>query len=128
MSNIQAILVVDETGQKAQVSVEILDHNGDPVSDAQVEGSWSGLVAGNVSGTTSENGVVELVSDATLESGSIIFTVDTVSASGYDYDPDLNTASSISIDTQESSNESRWPLSTMVQLAVWKGILFILKV
>ena len=106
VSDIQAILVVDETGQKAQVSVEILDHNGDPVSDAQVEGSWSGLVAGNVSGTTSENGVVEWVSDATLESGSIIFTVDTVSASGYDYDPDLNTASSISIDTQESSNES----------------------
>ena len=106
VSDIQAILVVEESGQQARVSVEIVDNNMNPVSGAQVEGHWSGLVTGNVSGTTSENGMVEWVSASTLQSGTITFTVDTVSASGYDYDSSLNTVSSISIDTQESSNQS----------------------
>jgi len=106
VSDMQAILVVDETGQQARVSVEFLDHNQNPVPGAQVDGYWSGLVAGNVSGTTSETGIVEWVSAATSQAGTITFTVDTVSASGYDYDPSWNTVSSISIETQEMSNQS----------------------
>ncbi|WP_286817413.1 PKD domain-containing protein [Desulfobacter sp. UBA2225] len=106
VSDIQAILVVEETGQQARVSVKILDNNLNPMPGALVEGHWSGLVSGNVSGTTSENGMIEWVSAATIQSGTITFTVDTISASGYDYDASLNTVSSISIKTQESSNQS----------------------
>jgi len=36
---------------------------------------------------------------------AITFTVDTVSASGYDYSSSLNIVSSISIETQEISNQ-----------------------
>ncbi|WP_300455366.1 PKD domain-containing protein [Desulfobacula sp.] len=106
VSDIQATLVVEETGQKVLVSVEILDNNQNSISGALVQGHWSGLLAGDVSGTTSENGIIEWVSAGTLQSGIITFSVDTVFAPGYEFDSSLNTISSISISTEENLNQS----------------------
>ena len=106
VSEIQATPLVDETGTTVRVSVEILDNYQNPVGGANVTGHWSELVSGNVSGTTSASGMVEWVSPATTQSGSITFTVDSVTASGYEYDASLNTRSSVNITVEESGNQN----------------------
>ena len=106
VSDIQATPLVDETGTTVRVSVEILDSYQNPVGGANVTGHWSELVSGNVSGTTSASGMVEWVSPATTQSGTITFTVDSVTASGYEYDDSLNTRASVNITVEESGNQN----------------------
>ncbi|WP_286817411.1 PKD domain-containing protein [Desulfobacter sp. UBA2225] len=106
VSDIQATPLVDETGTTTRVSVQILDNDQNPVGGANVTGHWSELVSGNVSGTTSASGIVEWVSPPTTQSGTITFTVDSVTASGYEYDASLNTRASVDITAEESSNQN----------------------
>jgi PKD repeat protein len=79
-------------GKNAQATarVTIRDVNGNPVSNAAVNGAWSGLFNGSVSGVTGADGTVSFVSSRTKSSGSVTFTVTKVSADGYSYDDSLN--------------------------------------
>jgi hypothetical protein len=82
---------------RANAAVRLLDGAGQPVVGATVTGRWSGLVGGNVSGTTGGNGVVNFASATTRSSGTFTFTVTGASLANYQYDPSLNTETSDSI-------------------------------
>ncbi len=92
-----AMSVTAGRNARATAAVTVRDGNGNGVSGATVTGKWSGLVAGNSSGLTGSNGVVQLQSPNTKKYGTFVFTVTGVSAPGYAYDADLNVEASDSI-------------------------------
>jgi PKD repeat protein len=81
----------------AMAAVKVLDGNGQPVPNATVNGSWSGLVSGNSSLVTGSNGVASLRSPSTRSHGTFVFTVSSVTLPGYGYQPSLNTETRDSI-------------------------------
>ncbi len=80
------------------VTVELRDTDGNPVPDASVSGSWSGVVNGKSSGTTDANGMLTLSERNIKKTGAVQFTVDSVSAAGLTYAPNLNKETTVSID------------------------------
>ncbi len=81
------------TAAKAQVWV--YDATGKPVSGVIVYGTWSGgLVTGNVSGVTNSSGIASFTSSYTYKRGSITFTVNTLSKTGFLYDSSQNVKTS----------------------------------
>lgn len=82
---------------RAVAEVTIVDQNGTPVSGATVQGRWSGLVSGTSSGNTNSSGVVSFTSSWSYRRGTFTFTVESVSAPGYIYDPEANVETSDSI-------------------------------
>ncbi len=82
---------------KAVADVLIHDDEGQPVSEASVSGSWSGLVSGSSTAITGSNGVATLKSPKTKKSGEIVFTVTNVTKDGFTYDPDANLETSDSV-------------------------------
>lgn len=85
------------TAVSAGATVTIKNRAGDAIAGVTVTGTWSGVVSGTVSGTTNSSGVANLASPQSAASGTFTFTVTGVSASGYTYNPLLNTRSSASI-------------------------------
>ncbi|WP_022663787.1 PKD domain-containing protein [Desulfospira joergensenii] len=106
VSQIQASLETVLSGKFVRVRVQILDSDMNPVAGALVQGEWSGLVFGESSGTTLEDGIVEFLSQETEESGDIVFRVTLVTASGYTYDSSLNTMSNITQSIEETVNQA----------------------
>jgi PKD repeat protein len=96
VSDITMGLVSNKSGTNATASVLVIK-NGLPVSGATVNGSWSGIVSGNVSGVTGTNGRVVLKSAKTRNSGTFVFTINTVSKNGETYESSLNKENSDSI-------------------------------
>ena len=92
----QAIL--QGVNRLADTTITILDENGNPVSGATVDIVWSGVITGSDSGTTDSIGETIIMSSKTKTSGTLTITVSDVSASGYTYNPSLNTETSDSID------------------------------
>jgi len=92
-------LKVSKTGSaQASAAVKLLDGNGLPVAGASVSGSWSGLVSRTSSATTDGTGVARFGSPSTRSSpGNFVFTVKSVTLSGYSYEPTMNTETSDSI-------------------------------
>ncbi len=85
------------TAVSASAAVTIKDRSGNAIAGAVVNSSWSGIVSGTVSGTTNSSGAVTLASPQSSASGTFIFAVTGVSASGHTYNPVLNVRSSSSI-------------------------------
>jgi mannan endo-1,4-beta-mannosidase len=84
---------------QSNVTVTVVDGNGNPVSGATVTGEWSGLVsAGDTSKVTNSSGVAgPFYSNRTTKSGTITFCVTNISKSGMTYNPDANVQTCISI-------------------------------
>jgi hypothetical protein len=83
---------------QASAAVKVLDSKGLPVSGAAVSGTWSGLVSRSGTATTDSSGVARFSSPTTRNTGgSFVFSVNSVSGSGYSYDPSLNAETSDSI-------------------------------
>ncbi|TVS09932.1 MAG: PKD domain-containing protein [Wenzhouxiangella sp.] len=80
--------------RNGEASVTVIDGDGNPVSGATVTGTFSGDVNGTVtSEATGGNGVAILESDRVRQNSiSFTFCVDSISASGLDYDADGNSA------------------------------------
>ena len=89
-------LSVKGTSARASATVTITDANGVAISGATVSGSWSGVVSGTGTVTTSTKGA-RFVSPTTSSRGTFTFTVTSVSLSGYVYDAAQNKLSSASI-------------------------------
>ena len=99
VADIGMSLKVSRTGSaQASAAVKLLDGNGLPVAGASVSGSWSGLVSRTSSATTDGTGVARFSSPSTRSSpGNFVFTVKSVTLSGYSYVPTMNTETSDSI-------------------------------
>ncbi|MBL8447931.1 MAG: PKD domain-containing protein [Zoogloeaceae bacterium] len=97
ISSIGMSLVAKSRSYQAKAIVTVVDANGVAVSGAAVTGTWTGLVTGNGSGTTSSTGQVTFLSAATSKRGTYTFTVTGISKSGYGYDSTANTETSDSI-------------------------------
>jgi len=75
----------------ATATVAVFDAAGDPLGNATVEGHWSGLTSGNISGTTDAEGHATLNSDLVKNAaGTFTFEVDDVVLTGWTYDPAAN--------------------------------------
>jgi PKD repeat protein len=81
----------------ATAKVTIKNASGAVVAGASVTGNWSGLTSGTSTATTGNKGVATLTSTRTKKHGTFTFTVTSVSASGYIYNPARNVETSDSI-------------------------------
>jgi hypothetical protein len=74
--------------------VTIVDANGEPVENANVSGTWSGLTDDSDSGLTDSNGEVALNSDSVKSArGTFTFTVDNVAKDEWNYDSEASVTS-----------------------------------
>jgi PKD repeat protein len=97
VNSITMSLVKSGRNTAAQAVITVYDNNGAPRSGVTVSGRWSGLVTGNVTGTTNSSGQVAFTSSSTKNKGTFTFTVTNLSASGYTYNSTLNKETSDSI-------------------------------
>jgi hypothetical protein len=75
----------------ATATVTIVDADGNPVENAKVSGTWSGLTDDSDSGLTDVTGQVALKSDSVKNAhGTFTFTVTGVECDGWTYEPDAN--------------------------------------
>ncbi len=81
----------------ARATVIVRDSAGQPVRNAMVTGTWSGIVNGPASGVTNAAGQALIASPVTPFVGSFNFTVNNITAQGFVYDPQRNVMSSRSI-------------------------------
>lgn len=84
----------------ALATITIVDSNNDPVSGAQVSGTWSELTSDSDMATTGTDGTITVRSDSVKgASGVYTFTVSDVVLAGWNYNAALNieTADSISV-------------------------------
>ncbi|KAA3613187.1 MAG: PKD domain-containing protein [Calditrichaeota bacterium] len=88
---------------RAHATVKIVDQNGDPVSNASIDGSWGGSVTQSVSLTTNSNGEASSSSRWIFGNGTFEFCVDDVSKTGYTYDSDANVVTCASTDGSTSA-------------------------
>lgn len=91
VNEITASAIDGSDGWQSTVSIEIVDEDGQPVSDVLVAGGWVGVVTkGETTGLTDENGKLTLVSNFTERSGEITFCVTGVSHNNFSYDKSAN--------------------------------------
>ena len=97
VSDIAMSLSVARNGQaRAAAVVTVRDGNGNLINGATVTGTWSGLVSGNGSATTSA-GKAGFTSPQSRNRGTFVFTVTGVTLAGTTYNPSLNVETSDSI-------------------------------
>jgi len=75
-----------------QVNIKVVDTKGRAITNATVAGTWSGAFTGSVSSKTASNGVAVQKSNAIplMTGASGTYTLDSITASGYAYDPTKN--------------------------------------
>ena len=79
----------------AQATVTVYDQNLQPIANATVNGTWSGVVGNGDSATTDSGGNAVLVSDVVGRgvTGEFRLTVSSVALNGYTYDDGTNVES-----------------------------------
>jgi hypothetical protein len=91
------ILCADINQWVGQFTVKVKDRNQQPVTNALVDVSFSGVHTAGDSGVTDGNGEVVLTTDCSSGVGITTAQIENISKSGMWYDPYMNTASSESI-------------------------------
>lgn len=83
-----SLSLVKVSGVRAgRVTVTVLGANGLPVANASVSGAWGGVLSGTASGRTDANGQVSFTSKTSSKTGTLTFSVRSVSvASPYVWD------------------------------------------
>jgi len=79
---------------KSNAVVTIWDTNNNPVANATVSITWSGVVSGTDSGVTGADGTVTFVSDKVKSTGPFTITVNNVTHATLPYNPALNNETS----------------------------------
>lgn len=98
VQSITMSVVTSGNNRSARAVVKIVNGAGSPVSGVTVNGRFSGLVSGNVTGTTNSSGEITLTSKSTRKRGTVTFTVTGVTPPApYTYDPSHNVMTSASI-------------------------------
>jgi PKD repeat protein len=106
VKDIAMSLQINRRDVLAKAKVTLLDIGNNPISNATVTGSWSGIVKGSATGTTDAYGNVTFSSPKTRKSGTFTFQVTTVAKTGYTYDATLNTETMDSISTSSPASGS----------------------
>jgi PKD repeat protein len=75
---------------KSNATITIWDTNNNPVANATVYITWSGVVSGSASGVTAADGTVTFVSDKLKSTGPFTITVDNVTHATHTYNSTLN--------------------------------------
>jgi hypothetical protein len=70
----------------ATVTVAVRDALGNPIPNATVYGTWTGLVAASTSGLTGSNGAVSFTTGTIKTPGSVTFTVDRMVKDGIEHE------------------------------------------
>ena len=119
--------------QNATAQVTVLDHNAQPVANAEVTGSWSGLTSDTQSAATLSDGTAQFTSPKVNQNatGQFAFDVSGVAASGFLYDSSANVETGDCIDTNDmacgGSGEpivmtvSQIQVSLLSQGSRWRG-------
>jgi PKD repeat protein len=86
-------------GVAGRAAVVVTDAAGAVLPNATVNGTWSGLVNGKVSGRTGRKGDVVFSTPALAANakGTLTFTVDSITLSGHTYDDSRNSTDSVTI-------------------------------
>jgi len=105
VNSIDMSLSIKGVNAEAKALVTIIDEDRGYVTNALVSGRWSDLVNTEVSGLTGVDGTVTFTAKS-KSSGTFVFTVNDVSASGYVYDPELNEETEDSIATDSQTNQN----------------------
>lgn len=91
VDSIAMSLIRPQRGQPyARAAVTVRDVYGRPVPGATVNGAWSGIVSGTSSAITNASGVATSNAPSTKKSGTIKYSVNSITAPGYAYDANLN--------------------------------------
>ena len=86
-------------------TVNIVDIQGNPVSGADVSGTWSGLISDNSSAVTDNSGSAKFSGRYIWRvPGEFVFSVKDVRKDGYEYKPELNNVSSGKIGVTQTRN------------------------
>jgi PKD repeat protein len=97
IQSITMSVVTSGSNRSARAVVKIVNGAGSPVQGVAVSGRFSGLVTGNVSGTTNSSGEVTFTSKSTRKRGTVTLTVTGVTPPApYTYDPSRNVVTSAS--------------------------------
>ncbi|MFC2140882.1 PKD domain-containing protein [Acidobacteriota bacterium] len=86
--------IITGKNYKSSAVVTIWDTNNNPVANATVSITWSGVVSGSDSGITGAAGTVTFVSDKVKSTGPFTITVDNVTHATMSYNPALNNETS----------------------------------
>ncbi len=95
--DIEMNLAMKGSSANGLARVILVDDQGNPVENALVSGTWSGLVQGAQSNVTNQEGSVVFTSPKTRKSGSLGFTITHVEKPGVIYAPENNRATEDSI-------------------------------
>lgn len=83
--------------RKGRATVVVVDHNGQPVQNASVTGTFSGDINETIVGTTNSGGQTVIESHGKAKAPvSLTFTVDNVTHESYTYDSSANVVTSVS--------------------------------
>jgi hypothetical protein len=81
----------------AVATIEVVDQTGAAVTGATVSVTWSGAISASGSGVTDATGRAVIESGRVKNGGTFVATVSDISATGFNYNPSLDTESSDSI-------------------------------
>lgn len=91
VKDLQIETIAVDNAWQTLVTIYVIDENGQPVADAQVDGGWVGTAyKGETNGTTDETGKLTLATDHDAPLSKITFCVNSVSSKGYTYDKSAN--------------------------------------
>lgn len=97
-------------GYDYTATVHVTDDSGNPVQGATVAGAWSGLYSGNGYASTDSLGDANVTVKGLKSSGTITFTVQSVSLSGHVFDAaGSQLSASLSQDTSTTSTKKGGP-------------------
>jgi PKD repeat protein len=89
---------------RASSTIKIVDQNGDPVSNASVDGSWHGSSSKTVTLNTNSNGEATSTSNWVFGNGTFEFCVDDVTKTGFVYNSTANVVTCASTDGSTSAS------------------------
>lgn len=93
-----AVSIFKSTNVQVKVSTKFIDSKGKPVPNATVVGTFSGSVGGTITSKTDANGIVtQSVSTTKRTGGSATYTLKSVTAAGYTYNPTKNIRSVVTM-------------------------------
>ncbi len=97
VSDISMSILQQGSSDLARAIITVLDDQGNPVSNAQVSITWSGLISSTAQGVTGSDGKVTFNSAKTRSTGTFTITVTDITHFSYTYNPALNVETSDSI-------------------------------